>query len=48
MDSELKIEICPIIRELFHSIDDVRLWAPSLKKTPNEQKEKPEEEIKRA
>ena len=31
MDSELKNEICPIIRQMFHSIDDVRIWAPSLK-----------------
>ena len=38
MDSELKNEICPIIRQMFHTIDDVKIWAPSIKKTPDEQK----------
>ena len=28
MDSELKNEICPIIRKLFISYDDVKFWAP--------------------
>jgi formylglycine-generating enzyme required for sulfatase activity len=46
MDSELKNEICPIIRQMFHTIDDVRIWAPSIKKIPNEQSGKFEEEIK--
>ena len=32
MDSELKNEICPIIRQMFNSIDDVKIWAPSIKK----------------
>ena len=40
MDSELKNEICPVIRHMFSSIDDIRLWAPFVKKTPDEEKEK--------
>ena len=31
MDSELKNEICPIIRKMFNSIDEVKIWAPVLK-----------------
>ena len=46
MDSELKNEICPIIRQMFNSIDDIRIWAPSLKRIPDEQQEKQEEDIK--
>lgn len=41
MDSELKNEICPIIRQTFHSFDDVKTWAPFTKKTPVEEKEEP-------
>jgi formylglycine-generating enzyme required for sulfatase activity/DNA-binding CsgD family transcriptional regulator len=33
MDSELKNEICPIIRQMFQSIDDIKTWAPSTKKS---------------
>jgi formylglycine-generating enzyme required for sulfatase activity len=36
LDSELKNEICPIIRQMFRDFDDVKLWAPSIKKTQNE------------
>jgi len=42
MDSELKNEIGPIIRQMFHTIDDVKIWAPSKKKAPDEEIEKPE------
>jgi len=41
MDSELKNEICPIIRQMFQTIDDVKTWAPSFKKTPNEEQGEP-------
>ena len=43
MDSELKNEICPMIRQLFNTIDDVKIWAPSLKKTPEEENQESEE-----
>jgi formylglycine-generating enzyme required for sulfatase activity len=45
MDSELKNEICPIIRQLFQTIDDVKIWAPS-KKTLTDEKGNLEGEIK--
>ena len=35
LDSELKNEICPIIRQMFRDFDEVKLWAPSIKKTQN-------------
>jgi formylglycine-generating enzyme required for sulfatase activity len=38
MDSELKNEVCPIIRQMFQSIDDVKTWAPSIKKLTDEEK----------
>ncbi len=41
MDSELKNEICPFIRQMFPTFDDVKIWAPSTKKTPDEEKEEP-------
>ena len=41
MDSELKNEICPIIRHMFPTFDDIRIWAPSTKKIPDEEKEEP-------
>jgi formylglycine-generating enzyme required for sulfatase activity/DNA-binding CsgD family transcriptional regulator len=41
MDSELKNEICPLIRQMFDSYDDVKLWAPSIKKTLDSEKEEP-------
>jgi len=43
MDSELKHEICPIIRQMFQSIDDVKIWAPSAART--NQDDEGEEEI---
>jgi len=39
MDSELKNEICPIIRQKFPTFDDIKTWAPSIKKTPDEEEE---------
>jgi len=33
MDSELKNEIGPIIRNMFNRLDDVKIWAPILKDT---------------
>jgi formylglycine-generating enzyme required for sulfatase activity/DNA-binding CsgD family transcriptional regulator len=39
MDSELKNEICPIIRQKFPTYDDIKIWAPSTKKTPDKEKE---------
>jgi DNA-binding CsgD family transcriptional regulator len=41
MDSELKNEICPIIRQMFSTFDDVKTWAPRINKTPDEEKEEP-------
>ena len=41
MDSELKNEICPIIRQMFPTFDDIKIWAPSTKKIPDEEKEEP-------
>ena len=41
MDSELKNEICPVIRERFQTFDDVKTWAPSIRKTSDEEKEEP-------
>jgi formylglycine-generating enzyme required for sulfatase activity/DNA-binding CsgD family transcriptional regulator len=31
MNSELQNEICPIIREMFNTYDDVKIWAPVIK-----------------
>ena len=39
MDSELKNEICPIIRQMFTTFDDIKTWAPSTKKISDEEKE---------
>ena len=33
MESELKNEICPIIRQMFNTIDDVERWAPIFEDT---------------
>jgi len=41
MDSELKNEICPIIRQKFLTFDDIKTWAPSTKKIPDEENEEP-------
>lgn len=45
MDSELKNEICPIIRQMFTSFDEVRLWAPLRKDTPDENGENLDDEF---
>ncbi len=51
MDSELKNEICPIIRQMFSTPEDVNLWAPVIKdglpeedEDPDEAREEPPEE----
>ncbi len=41
MDSELKNEICPIIRQMFQTIDDVKTWAPSFKPSQNDEEAEP-------
>ncbi len=38
MDSELKNEICPVIRQMFDTFDDVKTWAPSIKKNSDKEK----------
>jgi formylglycine-generating enzyme required for sulfatase activity/DNA-binding CsgD family transcriptional regulator len=45
MDSELKIEICPIIRQMFTSYDEVKLWAPPRKYTQEEKIENLDDEL---
>jgi formylglycine-generating enzyme required for sulfatase activity len=45
MDSELKNEICPIIRKMFSSIDDIKTWAPVIKNTSQKNKENISEDI---
>jgi formylglycine-generating enzyme required for sulfatase activity/DNA-binding CsgD family transcriptional regulator len=39
MDSELKIEICPIIRDMFNTYDEIKIWAPFKKDAVQEKKE---------
>jgi eukaryotic-like serine/threonine-protein kinase len=46
MDSELKNEIGPVIRQIFHTIDDVRTWAPTIKKPADDENQDIEEEIR--
>ena len=45
MDSELKNEICPIIRQMFNTPEDVNLWAPVIKDGSQEENENPGEAI---
>ncbi|HZM24969.1 MAG TPA: SUMF1/EgtB/PvdO family nonheme iron enzyme [Anaerolineales bacterium] len=45
MESELKNEICPIIREMFSTYDDVKIWAPVIKDRLQEEKEDPGEDM---
>ena len=45
MDSELKNEICPIIREMFSTYDDVKIWAPVIKGRSQDEKEDPGEDM---
>lgn len=45
MDSELKNEICPIIRKLFDTFDDVNLWASAQNSVSHERIEQHEEDI---
>ena len=39
MDSELKNDICPIIRQKFTSIDELKTWAPAITNTSQKKKE---------
>ena len=43
MESELKHEICPIIRTMFSTYDDVKIWAPVIKGRLQDEKEDPGE-----
>jgi formylglycine-generating enzyme required for sulfatase activity/DNA-binding CsgD family transcriptional regulator len=43
MDSELKNEICPIIRQMFSTPEAVNLWAPVIKDGLQEENENPDE-----
>jgi formylglycine-generating enzyme required for sulfatase activity/DNA-binding CsgD family transcriptional regulator len=45
MESELKNEICPIIRKMFNTYDDVKIWAPVIKRASQEEKENPDENL---
>jgi formylglycine-generating enzyme required for sulfatase activity/DNA-binding CsgD family transcriptional regulator len=45
MESELKNEICPIIREMFSSYDEVKIWAPVIKDRLQEEKENPSKDV---
>lgn len=44
MESELKNEIGPIIREMFPTYDDVKIWAPAVRSKTQGEKEAPDEE----
>jgi len=45
MESELKNEICPIIRKMFNTYDDVKIWAPVIKDSLQEEKENLDEDV---
>ena len=45
MDSELKNEICPVIRQMFNSYDDLKIWAPVLKDASQEESEELDEDL---
>jgi hypothetical protein len=45
MDSELKNEIGPIIRQMFRTVDEIKIWAPSKKKSPSDEAEQTEDKI---
>jgi formylglycine-generating enzyme required for sulfatase activity len=45
MESELKNEIGPIIRKMFNTFDDVKIWAPVIKKLGQEEKENLDEDM---
>lgn len=45
MESELKHEICPIIRTMFSTYDDVKIWAPVIKGRLQDEKEDPGEDM---
>jgi formylglycine-generating enzyme required for sulfatase activity/DNA-binding CsgD family transcriptional regulator len=39
MDSELKNEIGPIIRQMFPTVEAIKTWAPSVRRPPDEEEE---------
>ena len=45
MESELQNEIGPIIRKMFNTYDDVKIWAPVIKNTLQEEEENPDEDL---
>jgi formylglycine-generating enzyme required for sulfatase activity len=45
MESELMNEIGPIIREMFPTPEDLKIWAPAVRNKPQGEKETPEEEL---
>lgn len=47
MDSELKNEIGPMIREMFPTYDDVKIWAPVIKDRLPDENENPVEDMDR-
>jgi len=45
MESELKNEICPIIRGMFNSYDDVKIWAPVVRDRSQQERESLDESM---
>ena len=45
MESELNNEICPLIREVFPTYDDVKIWAPVFRNKLQEGKENSDEDL---
>jgi serine/threonine-protein kinase len=45
MESELKNEIGPIIREMFPTYDRIKIWAPAVRQKPQGENEEPGEEL---
>jgi formylglycine-generating enzyme required for sulfatase activity len=39
MDSELKREICPLIRQMFQTVEEIKIWAPEVRKGPEDEEE---------
>ena len=45
MESELQNEIGPIIRKMFNTYEDVKIWAPVIKNALQEEEENPDEDL---
>lgn len=45
MESELKNEICPIIRSMFNTYDEVKIWAPVVRDRSQEERENLDESM---